>query len=101
MQISLSTASNRISWQQSLAWSAAFLLVGMLWLPEGRALWAGWRNDDALSHGPFIPLIVIGLLWQRRDRLRCWTAAAMPGLLGLLLTGLLYVAAVWADVDFL
>ena len=82
-------------------WGALLLLAALLWLPEARALWTAWQSDASLSHGPLIPLLTAGHLWMQRDRLRRWEAAAGAGLGCLLLCALLYVGAVWADIDFL
>jgi len=38
---------------------------------------------------------------MRKSELRQWRAATPQGLIGLALCGCLYVAAVWADIDFL
>jgi exosortase len=77
------------------------LLAGLLWLPEGRSLWASWSSDVSLSHGPLVPVIVGSLLWAKRDRLRSWKAANGLGLFGVGFACLLYLLGVWADIDFL
>jgi exosortase len=65
------------------------------------ALWPSWRSDPAMSHGPVVPLVAIGLLWARRRHLGPWTSADLGGLLLMCVSSILYVAAVWADVAFL
>ena len=84
-----------------LAWLGVALLAALLWTPELNVLWHLWRSDPSLSHGPLVPIIAGALLWMRRSDLRRWDAASKPGLLLLGFTTLLYVASVWADVDFL
>ncbi len=64
-------------------------------------LWHIWQSDPSLSHAPLVPLIAAGLLWSRRDQLRRWDAACIPGLFALAGTALLYVASSWADIEFL
>jgi exosortase len=82
-------------------WLVLAVLALLLWLPEGRDLWAAWQGNESLSHGPLIPVLAGAHLWLERDRLRRWNAAAPAGLAFLLLCALFYVAAVWADIDFL
>jgi exosortase len=102
MQNTLPSASSLPArWPSLFLGSSSLLLFGLLCLPEGGALWESWRSDAALSHGPLVPLAACGLLWMRRDRLREWKSADKTGLLCLALTCLVYIAAVWADVDFL
>ena len=83
------------------AWGILALLLAALCGPALRDLWAAWRSDPGLSQGPLICLLAVGHLWQRRDRLRTRRAASTAGLACLVLSALVHVAAVWADVDFL
>jgi exosortase len=70
-------------------------------VPELQTLWHSWREDPSLSHGPLVPFISAGLLWMRRDQLRRWQSASAPGLILLVLSSLLFIASVWADIDFM
>ena len=72
-----------------------------LWAPEAKTLWSIWGSDPALSHGPLIVLISLGLLWLRKQEFSEWNAAAVGGLVALALSSLIYVASIWADIDFL
>ena len=102
MQNSLSKSSiatNRAI--ETLGGGVVILLTLLVCVPEIISLWPSWRSDPALSHSAFVPLIVIGLLWARRAELRVWPAATVQGLGALLISTLIYVGAVWADIDFL
>jgi exosortase len=74
------------------AWVAAPVITSLVDL---------WERDPSLSHGWLIPPIALGLLWQRRKYLRQWDAAHPAGLAALVVSSLVFVAAVWADVYFL
>jgi exosortase len=74
------------------AWAAA---------PIGASLLELWQRDPSFSHGPLIPIITAGLLWQRRKCLREWNHASGWGLASLVAAALLFIAAVWADIYFL
>jgi exosortase len=89
----------RPSWQHA-GWACLLILACLLWLPELRVLWGLW-HDSMLSHGPLVPVIAAALLWTRRSELQRWESASRSGLLALGLTTLIYIAAVWADIDFL
>jgi exosortase len=86
---------------QFTGWAVLFALAVLLWLPELGALWPYWHTDPSLSHGLFVPVLAAGLLWYRRDALRGWRAASVPGLCAFVLTATIYMGAVWADIDFL
>jgi len=90
----------KLTWQRA-GWACLLLLACLLWAPELRMLWDQWRGNAALSHGPLIPLIAAFHLWMRRSELRRWESASREGLAALALTTLVYIAAVWADIDFL
>lgn len=90
----------RFEWQRA-GWVLLALLGVLLWIPSGRMLADLWRTDETLSHGPLVLLIAGGLLWSRRSELRSWDAACLPGLLLMVLAGLVQLASVWADLQFL
>jgi exosortase len=46
-------------------------------------------------------LIAIGLIWLKRDRLGPWTAENRTGLAMLVFSTFCFLAAMWADIDFL
>lgn len=77
------------------------LLCGALWIPVFASLLHSWQSDPAFSHGPLVLLGGLGLLWMRRDSLRSWDAACIPGLVLAAFSGLVHVGAEWADVAFL
>ncbi|HZT42995.1 MAG TPA: exosortase/archaeosortase family protein [Chthonomonadaceae bacterium] len=89
----------RFHWRHA-GWACLLILACLLWTPELKVLWGLWHSDPMLSHGPLIPLIAGAHLWMRRSDLK-WKSASRAGLLALGLTTLAYVAAVWADIDFL
>lgn len=80
---------------------AAAVLALFLWVSIGGELTHAWRSDKALSHGPLVPIIAGALLWLRKDELKDWSSASPVGLLGLLGSTLLFMLAVWADVEFM
>lgn len=82
-------------------WILLAILALLLWGPEVGTLWHLWQSDSALSHGPLVPVITAGLLWMRREDLKTWNAASGGGLAFLGGSTLLYIAAIWADVEFL
>src|SRR5258708_7541130 len=101
MQTSFPSAVTRPEWRQRVALMLAPTFLGLLWIPEIKGPWRGLESDSSLSHGPLVPLVVLGLIFMQRDRLRNWAAADGRGLLAAVLASLLYIVAVWADVDFL
>ena len=84
-----------------LGWVCLVVLVGLLWLPEGKALWTTWNGDETLSHGPLIPLIAAALLFMRRGKIGLFTTSSLAGGFWLLISALCYVGSVWADVAFI
>ena len=89
----------RLSWQHA-GWACLLILACLLWVPELKTLWEVWHGDPMYSHCPLVPLIAAALLWTRRSELE-WRAASRSGLIALGLATLIYLAAVWADIDFL
>ena len=73
----------------------------LLVVPEIAALWPSWHNDTGVSHGPIVAPIALGLLWMQRNDLKTWKSASVRGLIALVACILVYVAAVWADIEFL
>ena len=84
-----------------IGWACFVILAGLLWMPELKMLWTTWRGDETLSHGPLIPVLAVALLWMRRSELHISTTSAVPGTVCLVISLLLYVGGVWADVAFL
>lgn len=81
-------------------WMALAVLLAALWGPVLLALWDVWRSDETLTHGPFVPLLAIALLWMRRDDLRRWDQSSPAGLASLCACSLLFVGGFWADIEF-
>ena len=52
------------------SWLVLALLLGGLYGPILARLASQWWNDPNFSHGPFVPLFSLYVLWQDRDRLR-------------------------------
>ena len=85
----------------SLSWIGLIALSVLLLIVVGSELWRSWMNDSSLSFAPLMPLLAIGLLWQKRERLQDWSNACPNGLFILATSALLYVGAVWADIEAL
>lgn len=54
-------------------WAGGFVVAGMLaflYADSLAVLARAWFEDDNYSHGPFIPLISLYLIWLRRESLR-------------------------------
>ncbi len=83
--------------------SALFPLIVyiLLWIPIASELWSEWRLNEALSQGPLIVLIAIGLIWYRIPTIGKLESSSVPGLIFLICSSLLYIMAVWADIVFL
>jgi exosortase len=81
-------------------WAVLAVLLLALWGPVLLALWDVWRSDPTLTHGPFVPLVALALLWMRRDDLRRWDQATPSGLAAVGVCSLLFVGAYWADIEF-
>jgi exosortase len=83
--------------------SALFPLIVyiLLWVPIASELWSEWRSDEALSQGPLIVLIAIGLIWLRLPTVRKLESCSVVGLIFLVFSSLLYILAAWADIVFL
>ncbi len=79
--------------------AASLVLLALLGGSALPGLWSAWRTEPGLTFAPLIPPIAALLLWNRRDRLRQWNSAYLPGLLLLAFSALLFVAASWADVE--
>jgi exosortase len=72
-------------------WQGAVLVLLLAWLYSSilARLFAQWMNDPNFSHGVFVPLFVVFVLWQDRKRLtQIDTAPSWSGLL-LIVLGLL------------
>lgn len=80
----------------------SLLALGViLWAPVVSTLWGVWETDKSLSHGSLIVLVALALLWMRRSEFRGWDQADPGGLAILILGGLVHLASVWADIEFL
>ena len=80
-------------------WVVLLLLLVPLCLLTVGGLWGQWRTEASLTHAPLIPPLAAGMLWTRREQLRQWQSASLPGLLVLMVSVLLYAGASWADVE--
>ena len=79
------SARKRFPW-----WQVAVLLLLVAWLyaPILARLAAQWWNDPNFSHGFFVPLFSVFVLWQDRQRLMKLTAKPAPGGLLILILAL-------------
>jgi len=101
MQLTIPYLGQKRLGRQHLGWVALLVLSVLLWVPVFQMLAHNWQRDPSLSHGPLLFLLALGHLWMAREELTEWSAASIPGLAVLLLSGLAHVVAVWADVEFL
>ena len=76
------------------SWLALAALLSGLYGPILARLAAQWWNDPNFSHGPFVPLFSLYVLWQDRERFRAlrrepswWGALIVVFGLGLLIGG--------------
>ncbi len=79
-------------WSRSALWAWAATsaaLVALLYYRVGVAFWPRWASEEAYQHCILVPLIVGGLIWFRRGRLRELRPAPSYLGLGLLAAGLL------------
>ncbi len=85
-----------------LAWLAVALLAFLLF---GRVLCIlanKWMTDEAVSHGPLVPLISLALVWMRRERIAaCPRSPSWWGLLLLALSITIHLLSVLVDVPML
>ena len=84
---------SRVWWVQG---AVLTLFIGLLYYDVLRRLTLQWVNDPNFSHGFFVPLFSVYLLWQRRERLSelqlrpSWTGlAVMAAAIALLVVGVL------------
>jgi exosortase len=59
-------ASAEIPWA-ALAWFTALLIA--VFFPILRALVDQWMTDEDVSHGFFVPVVALYIVWQRRDKI--------------------------------
>jgi EpsI family protein len=77
-------------------------LAGIAFSGALRELVTRWMRQEEYSHGFIIPLIVIGLLWARRDALRAGIGRpAWSGLLVLLVAALMHVVGLLSSLFLL
>ena len=96
---SLTTAQSRRT--SHVGWAITAIAISLLAVFCFPPIWRVWRTDPSLSHGPLVPFIAAGLLWNRRHQLGEWRNASPAGLSVAILCVLLHLLAVWADIVFL
>jgi EpsI family protein len=57
-------------WGSALAVVVGALLLVLAYRGTAAALWTVWTTNDNYSHGPLVPLVALGLVALRRERLR-------------------------------
>lgn len=67
---SVGLAMGRRVWVLWVGAVVVFAIVGYLYADSLRVLLKSWLEDDNYSHGPFIPLISLYLVWLRRGQLQ-------------------------------
>jgi len=76
-------------------------VFAVLWVViVGPSLSHAWNSDKAMSHGPLVPIIAGALLYMKKDEIGQWKSANPLGLAGLLFSTLIFLLAMWADVEF-
>src|SRR5438477_10598771 len=91
------TASN-LSWKKLLGWRTGILLVliGWLYAPILASLVQQWWTDPNFSHGFFVPVFSVLLIWQNRSRLKVTPRSPSTwGLLIILLSILMLILGVF------
>ena len=99
---------------KTMPWSSiahSLLLAGvllLLYFPIAAGLVNQWRNDPDYSHGFFVPLLALWILWQQRRQLSrltpspsWWGFAIVLGGMGLLILGALGAENFLCRVSFL
>lgn len=77
-------------------------ILGILAAALSVYLWPQWRRDPDLSHGLFMPLVFLFLLWEarhstpRRHLRAAWPALTAVSALGVLAVGVLTLAGLFA-----
>jgi len=75
------------------------VLLGIVYARTAAALWTVWTTNDNYSHGPLVPLVSLGLVVLRRDRLRALPRGSdARGLALVALACAMQVAGLRADV---
>src|ERR1700693_1736087 len=66
--------------------------------PTLRGMFEQWSNDEDMSHGFWVPIIILWIVWRERERLRAlkaepnwWGFALLASAAGLQFAGLLGV----------
>ena len=69
--ISISRDNSVRLWKRPLVWRAGIILTLIAWLyaPVLASLFRQWWSDPNFSHGLFVPLFSLFLLWQNRSNL--------------------------------
>jgi exosortase len=58
-----------MSWRQAVILFTAVALVAC-YAPTLRGMFEQWSNDEDMSHGFWVPIIILWILWRERERLR-------------------------------
>jgi len=84
-----------MSWRQALVVLTALALV-VCYAPTLRGMFEQWSNDEDMSHGFLVPIVILWIVWRERGRWRAleteptwWGFAILTGAAGLQFAGLL------------
>src|ERR1700722_4961822 len=84
-----------MSWRQALVVLTALALV-VCYAPTLRGMFEQWSNDEDMSHGFLVPIVILWIVWRERGRWRgletdpnWWGFAILTAAAGLQFAGLL------------
>jgi exosortase len=96
-----------MSWRQSIVVLTA-LALAVCYAPTLRGMFDQWSNDEDMSYGFWVPIIILWIVWRERERWRAlpaepnwWGFAFLASAAGLQLTGLLGAGLFAGSVAFL
>jgi exosortase len=98
---------SRMSWRQFIVVLTAVALA-VCYAPTLRGMFEQWSNDEDMSYGFWVPIIILWIVWRERERWRAlpaepnwWGFALLTAAAGLQFTGLLAVGLFASSVAFL
>jgi exosortase len=96
-----------MSWRQTVVVLTAVALVAC-YAPTLRGMFDQWSNDEDMSHGFLVPIVILWIVWRERQRWRAleaepnwWGFALLAAAAGMQLAGLLGVGLFAGAVAFL
>src|ERR1700737_4700882 len=96
-----------MSWRQAVVVLTAVAIVAC-YAPTLRGMFEQWSNDEDMSHGFWVPIIILWIVWRERERLRTlptkpnwWGLALLASAAGMQFAGVLGVGLFAGSVAFL